>query len=308
MYIPLEEQSTDSQLNKFLFGEEYDNIIDYDNIMDNSYTKFNIFSLNKNEDEDEDEESKNYKILPLKEKLDLSKKNENIILDINYISNKEKEKSENNINKIENSSDKKETNNIKKHKIFKCCSNPCSNINSFNSPSRRNFRVDNTKRLYKVAISKFATEKINNLIKNSDLSPRLKKKIHAPNSKLFTSNVKELDTLKFLKYDMKTVFTLGKNDYKYQRINERNILKILKDKTPEKTEKIRNFLNSTYEKIINDFYDSENFKEFIKRDKIQFNTERFKNEKNISLSKNKGLIELFNMTQKKRKGEGISHN
>ena len=101
MYIPLEEQSTDSQLNKFLFGEEYDNIIDYDNIMDNSYTKFNIFSLNKNEDEDE--ESKNYKILPLKEKLDLSKKNENIFLDINYISNKEKEKSENNINKIENS-------------------------------------------------------------------------------------------------------------------------------------------------------------------------------------------------------------
>ena len=126
MYIPLEEQSTDSQLKKFLFGEEYDNIIDYDNLI---YTKFNICSLNKNEDEDEDEESKNYKILPLKEKLDLSKKNENIILDINYISNKEKEKSENNINKIENSSDKKETNNIKKHKIFKCCSNPCSNIN-----------------------------------------------------------------------------------------------------------------------------------------------------------------------------------
>ena len=33
MYIPLEEQSTDSQLNKFLFGEEYDDIIDYDNLI-----------------------------------------------------------------------------------------------------------------------------------------------------------------------------------------------------------------------------------------------------------------------------------
>jgi hypothetical protein len=272
--------------------------------MDNSYTKFNIFPLNKNEDEDE--ESKNYKILPLKEKLDLSKKNENIILDINYISNKEKEKSENNINKIENSSDKKETNNIKKHKIFKCCSNPCSNINSSNSPTNGYIRVDNAKSLYKVAISQFATEEINRLIKESDLPKRLKKKIHLPNSKLFTSNVKELDNLNFLSYNMKTVFTYGKTDDNYQGSNEINISNILEYK--ENTEKIRNFLNSTYEKIINDFYDSDNFKEFIKRDKIQFNTERFEKEKNISLSKNNGLIKLFKMTKKKRKGEGISHN
>ena len=304
MYIPLEEQSTDSQLNKFLFGEEYENIIDYDNIMDNSYTKFNIFSLNKNEDE----ESKNYKILPLKEKPDLSKKNENIILDINYISNKEKEKSENNINKIENSSDKKETNNIKKHKIFKCSSNPCSNINTSNSPSKRNFRVDNTKRLYKVAISKFATEKINNLIEESKLPKRLKKKIHVPNSILFTSNVKELDNKEFLDYDMKKVFTLGKNDYKYQCINEKNISKILKYKTPEKTEKIKKFLTSTYENIIKDFYGSQKFEEFITKDKIKFFTERFEKEKNISLFEKNGLIKLFRMTQKKRKREGICHN
>lgn len=308
MYIPLEEQSTDSQLNKFLFGEEYENIIDYDNIMDNSYTKFNIFSLNKNEDGDEDEESKNYKILPLKEKPDLSKKNENIILDINYISNKEKEKSENNINKIENSSDKKETNNIKKHKIFKCSSNPCSNINTSNSPSKRNFRVDNTKRLYKVAISKFATEKINNLIEESKLPKRLKKKIHVPNSILFTSNVKELDNKEFLDYDLKKVFTLGKNDYKYQCINEKNISKILKYKTPEKTEKIKKFLTSTYENIIKDFYGSQKFEEFITKDKIKFFTERFEKEKNISLFEKNGLIKLFRMTQKKRKREGICHN
>ena len=38
------------------------------------------------------------------------------------------------------------------------------------------FRVDDAKKHYKVAISQFATEKINKLIKNSDLPKRFKKK------------------------------------------------------------------------------------------------------------------------------------
>ena len=40
----------------------------------------------------------------------------------------------------------------------------------------------------------------------------IKKKIHLPNFKYFTSNVKEIDNYKFLSYDLKTVFTHGKTD------------------------------------------------------------------------------------------------
>ena len=330
MYFPLEEQRTEyhllnpygpndscffpyydnltsfDELNKFLFEEEYENnskssLIDYsDNIINNSqFSDFecNIFSLN------EDEELKSFNSLfPIK-KPDLSEKNENILFDINNISNKEKEKHEKNIKNKENSSDKKQINNIKKIKIFNCNTNPCSNINSSNSPTSGYFRVDNAKSLYKVAISQFATKEINRLIKKSDLPKRLKKKIHLPNSKQFTSNVKELDNLEFLTYKMKEVFTLGKTDDNCQGSNERRISKILKYEDPKKTKKISKFLSSTYEDIIEQFYKSKKFKAFKKKDNIKSITERFKKVKNISLFEENGLIKLFKMTQKKRKRE-----
>ena len=330
MYFPLEEQRTEyhlsnpygpndscffpyydgltsfDQSNKLLFEEEYENnskssLIDYsDNIINNSqFSDFecNIFSLN----EDEDLKSSN-SLFPIK-KPDLSEKNENILFDINNISNKEKEKDEKNIKNKENSSDKKQINNIRKIKIFNCNTNPCSNINSSNSPTSGYFRVDNAKSLYKVAISQFATEKINRLIKKSDLPKRLKRKIHLPNSKIFTSNVKELDNLEFLTYKMKDVFTLGKTDDNCQGSNERRISKILKYEDLEKTKKISKFLFSTYEKIIELFYKSKKFEEFKAKDEIKFITERFEKEKNISLFEENGLIKLFKMTQKKRKRE-----
>ena len=330
MYFPLEEQITEyhlsnpygpndlcffpyydgltsfDQSNKLLFEEEYENnskssLIDYsDNIINNSqFSDFecNIFSLN----EDEDLKSFN-SLFPIK-KPDLSEKNENILFDINNISNKEKEKDEKNIKNKENSSDKKQINNIRKIKIFNCNTNPCSKINSSNSPTNGYFRVDNAKSLYKVAIIQFATEEINRLIKESDLPKRLKKKIHLPNSKQFTSNVKELDNLEFLDYKMKDVFTLGKTDDNCQGSNERRISKILNYKYPEKTKKINKFLSSTYKKIIEQFYKSKKFKAFKEKDNIKYITERFKKVKNISLFEENGIIKLFKMTQKKRKRE-----
>ena len=192
-----------------------------------------------------------------------------------------------------------------KKKIFQS-SNHFSNISPPNYPSNGNFRVDNTKCLYKVAISKFATEEINNLIENSELPKRLKKKIHVPNSKLFTSNVKELDNLNFLSYDMKTVFTYGKTDDNYQGSNERNISNILE--YPGKAKEIIEFLSMTYKEIIELFYKSKKFEEFKAKDEIKFITERLEKEKNISLFEQDGLINLFKMTQKKRKGEEFCNN
>ena len=53
-------------------------------------------------------------------------------------------------------------------------SNSNKNSSKIQQP-RKYFRVDDAKKHFKVAISQFATEEINSLIKNSDLSNRFKK-------------------------------------------------------------------------------------------------------------------------------------
>ena len=95
-------------------------------------------------------------------------------------------------------------------------SNSNNNSSKIQQP-RKYFRVDDAKKHFKVAISQFATEEVNSLIKNSDLSNRFKKKIHSPNFKLFTSNAKEFDNFQFLNFDLKTVFTYGKTENNLQR-------------------------------------------------------------------------------------------
>ena len=102
---------------------------------------------------------------------------------------------------------------------------------------------------------------------------------------------------------MKTVFTLGKIDDNYQGSNEINISNILE--YPEKVKEINEFLSMTYEEIIELFYISKKFEEFKAKDEIKSITERLEKEKNISLFEKNGLIKLFKINQKKRKGEGF---
>ena len=58
-----------------------------------------------------------------------------------------------------------------------------------------------------------------------------------------------------------------------------------------------------YEDIIKMFYNSEEFKDFRKQEKTIFFDNGIKQEKNISLLKDGGLLDLFRMTNKKRKRE-----
>jgi hypothetical protein len=180
---------------------------------------------------------------------------------------------------------------------------PNPNFNP-NSKSRKYFRVDDAKKHFKVAISKFATEKVNSLIQESNLPKRLKKKIHLPHFKHFTSNVKEFDNFEFLSYDMKTIFIYGKNEGNLQEKNDEIISKIWNyKKIPENVKKIKDFLSLKYEDIIKLFYRSKNFDEFKKYELTDFFTTGMKKEKNIELLKNDGLVTLFQMTKKKRKRE-----
>ena len=204
-----------------------------------------------------------------------------------------------------NSSMKKEIKKSIKNKLF--TSTPQNNMNinlnfNFKSEPRKCFRVDDAKKHFKVSISKYATEEINNLIKDSDLPKRLKKKIHLPNFKTFTSNVKEYDNYKFLNYSLKSVFIHGKTDDNLQGSNDEIISKILNyTKFSEKIQKIKDFLSLKYKDIIKLFYKSENFILFKENDMTKFFSNGIKKEKNISLLEEDGLIKLFEMTGKKRK-------
>ena len=186
------------------------------------------------------------------------------------------------------------------------------------SGSRKYFRVEDAKKHIKKAISQFATQELNRLIKSSDLGVKFKKQIHLPNYKLFTSNSKELDNLDFLSFKLKKVFTYGKKDGNrqekneenlnyYQSVfvfakNEENLNRILEyKKYPEKTKKIKEFLDLTYEDIIKLFYKSSNFEKFRNTKLTQFFDEGIKSQKKISLLEDGGLLKLFEMTKKKRK-------
>ena len=251
-----------------------------------------IFSEKKCLSLDEENEENDLSFFIMKQPF-ISQKSESLVYN-KMVGKKETQTSDKNA-----SSDKKEK--IVKMKIFNCNLNPNPNPNLSN---RKYFRVDDAKKHYKVAISQFATEQINKLIKNSDLPKRFKKKIHLPHFKLFTSNIKELDNLEFLSFDIKKVFTYGKTENNLQGSNDLIISKILNDnKFPEKSKEIKDFLYLKYEDIIKLFYKSEKFEEFKENEMTKFFSEGIKKEKKISLLEDEGLITLFKMTNKKRKSE-----
>jgi hypothetical protein len=168
--------------------------------------------------------------------------------------------------------------------------------------NRKYFRVEDAKKHIKKAISQFATQELNRLIQSSELGVKFKKTIHLPNYKLFTSNSKELDNLDFLSFTLKKVFTYGKKDGNRQEKNEKNLSRILDyKKYPEKTKKIKEFLELSYEDIIKKFYKSSNFEEFRNTKLTQFFDEGIRSQKKISLLEDEGLLKLFEMTKKKRK-------
>ena len=175
-------------------------------------------------------------------------------------------------------------------------------IISKNNNKNKYFRVDSAKKHFKVAVSQFFTEQINFLIKKSKLPKKLKKKIHLPHFKKFTSNPKEFDNFQFLSFDLKQILTFGKTDENLQGNNYKKILEISEyKKHPEKKKEIIDFLSLKYEEIIKLFYKSKKFQKFKENEMTKFFADGIKKEKNISLLEDDGLIKLFKMTNKKRK-------
>ena len=172
----------------------------------------------------------------------------------------------------------------------------------------KNSREDYFIKAIKAAINEYGTNKLNNLIIESDLPENYKKKINKPNYELFTGECSIKDNSKFLPKQLREIYTIGKDIKNKQKLNHEIFLDILKyfkqvgiNDLPENFQKILNFLEMTYEDLITNFYDSEEFKDFkedIKSKFYEYGLEK-KNKshgnKKLSILKDYGLIKIFKM-------------
>jgi len=214
-----------------------------------------------------------------------------------------------NISTKENSNENKETKNEKvpKHSSSK---EEAKNgkIPKFQTKiaSLSYWRFDSAKKYWKTKISNISTYFINKKIRTSDMPKEYKKKIHKPNSLLFSANVKESDNCAFLEKDLRTIFTIGKENSSNQKDNDYNISKIFEyfekigyNNLSDKMLEIKNFFEMKYENLIKKFYESDEFINFKKEEKTVFFDRGTKEQEGFSISENLGLIRLFKRKRKR---------
>ena len=170
------------------------------------------------------------------------------------------------------------------------------------------WRFDATKKHWKSKISQYAEEQLNKLIQNSDLPQELKIQIHKPNSLSFTANVTVKDNYNFLSFNLKDIFSIGKETEELQKQNHEVITKIFnyfskigKDSLSANVQLVREFLEMNYEELIKKFYDSDEFNKFKDDYMTKFFDEGTKKQEGFSLLEDYGLIKIFKMLKKKRK-------
>ena len=157
-------------------------------------------------------------------------------------------------------------------------------------------RIDDYKIFIRAKVNKYYISLINELITQSDLPVELKKKIHSPSYKKFTEKVKCSSTLADLQKSMNYILILGYETQKNQRQNRDNIQAIFNhymNHPSEKVGKIIEMLNMTYERVIEEFYNSQAFNAIKGDDVAKFYDEEFKRQKHFSLFEKNGLIRLF---------------
>ena len=214
-----------------------------------------------------------------------------------------------NISTKENSNENKETKNEKvpKHSSSKEEAK-IGKIPKFQTKiaSLSYWRFDSAKKYWKTKISNISTYFINKKIRTSDMPKEYKKKIHKPNSLLFSANVKESDNCAFLEKDLRTIFTIGKENSSNQKDNDYNISKIFEyfekigyNNLSDKMLEIKNFFEMKYENLIKKFYESDEFINFKKEEKTVFFDRGTKEQEGFSISENLGLIRLFKRKRKR---------
>lgn len=167
------------------------------------------------------------------------------------------------------------------------------------------YRLDYYKKAFKVACFKHLTNYLNELISKCNFPKELKKKkLFKPNNESFTSNAKEEDNYKFLFMPLKDAFCYVKNEnstkgISLQKSNRIFIDKLLNfieekgDNISEEFETLRKYLNMNVEEYIKIYYDTKEFENFCKEDKIQFYEREFIKEKKYPMLEKFGFLRLI---------------
>ena len=169
------------------------------------------------------------------------------------------------------------------------------------------YRLDYYKKAFKVHCFKHLTKTLNFLVSKCNFPKELKlKKICKPNNESFTSNAKEKDNYEFLSMPLKDIYSFVKNSNKEKGIGLQQNNKIVIDKMLRFIKENKNkenkdylnlekYLNMNMEEYINIYYESEEFKNFCKDEKIQFYEKEFIKEKKFPILKDYGFLKLIKM-------------
>ena len=159
-------------------------------------------------------------------------------------------------------------------------------------------RVDYAIKNIKVHFMNFIKNEMNHIIILCFLPKQLKiSKLFSPSYKYFTGNSNEKNNKFFLDFTVEKIFIYPegkteKNDNRLQRRNKEIIQTLktyinniyLKEKRiPEHYQKLLNYFNMTFEDVIINFYESNQFKEYISSPKAKFLDEHFIKVKGFSL-------------------------
>lgn len=162
------------------------------------------------------------------------------------------------------------------------------------------WRFDSAVKFFKTNIIDYAYHQLNKLIQESDLPSELKaKNIYKPNSTLFTAVASMKENYEFLSKTIKEIFSIGKEKAKCnkQQENDKALSKIhemVKScNLSESNEKLREFMNKTYEELIKDFYRTDEFGILKNSEIAEFHNEGMIKQEKLSLLENDGLLNLI---------------
>lgn len=162
------------------------------------------------------------------------------------------------------------------------------------------WRFDAAIKWFKTNSVQYILGELRRLIRGSDITEECKsKKLYLPNSDLFSAVASMPVNYRFLSLTVKEILGLGKEKHSKQRESYQTLSAIqeaIKDSPiSEANDRLREFLEKTYEELIKDFYLSEEFEEFKKSEIAQFHDEGVIKQEKISLLEENGFIRLINI-------------
>lgn len=160
------------------------------------------------------------------------------------------------------------------------------------------WRFDAAIKWLKTNSVQYTLGKLKRLIRESDIPQECKsKKLYLPNSGLFSAVASMPANYRFLSLTVKDILSIGKEKYSKQRESYQTLSAIQEaiENSPisEANDRLREFLEKTYEELIKDFYLSEEFEEIKNSEIAVFHNEGVIKQEKISLLEENGFIRLI---------------